>query len=93
MWWRDFTFGFLVIVVIVGLFMVAMNKAARADVQYPVAVPGECSVIAAREGVPLVIESKAQGLRARAKLALLSRRDPAVILCREAVERMRKAAR
>jgi hypothetical protein len=64
---------------------------ALAKVTYPVPVPQECVELAQREGVPLMIETRYQAIKARYKLARLSGRDPLVRQCREAVARAKKA--
>ncbi len=48
-------------------------------------VPGECTELAAREGFPTTTLTKFQVARARARMALLSDRDPLVKQCRGAI--------
>jgi hypothetical protein len=48
-------------------------------------VPGECTELAAREGFPTTTLTKLQAARARARMALLSDRDPLVKQCRGAI--------
>jgi hypothetical protein len=48
-------------------------------------VPGECTELAAREGFPTTTVTKFQAARARARMALLSDRDPLVKQCRGAI--------
>ena len=48
-------------------------------------VPGECTELAAREGFPTTTLTKFQAARARARMALLSDRDPLVKQCRGAI--------
>ena len=62
--------------------------AVAQDIQYPVSIPMECVELAQREGQPLMIESKAQGLKAKFKLARMSSDDPLVRQCRGAVSRV-----
>jgi hypothetical protein len=45
--------------------------------------------LAAREHMATVIENRYQALRAEYKLARLSRADPMVAQCREAVDRLK----
>ena len=60
---------------------------------FPVYVPQECIALAQREGMPTVIENKYQAAKAKYKLYRLSKRDPLVRDCREAVDRIRSAAK
>ena len=48
-------------------------------------VPGECTELAAREGFPTSTLTKYQATKARARMALLSDRDPLVKQCRVAI--------
>ena len=48
-------------------------------------VPVECTELAAREGFPTTTLTKFQVARARARMALLSDRDPLVKQCRGAI--------
>ena len=48
-------------------------------------VPGECTELAARERFPTTTLTKLQVARARARMALLSDRDPLVKQCRGAI--------
>ena len=57
-------------------------------------VPGECTELAAREGFPTSTLTKYQTAKARARMALLSDRDPLVKRCRGAIRQavaMKKA--
>ena len=57
-------------------------------------VPGECTELAAREGFPTSTLTKYQAAKARARMALLSDRDPLVKRCRGAIRQavaMKKA--
>ena len=60
---------------------------------FPVYIPQECIALAQREGMPTVIENKYQATKAKYKLYRLSKRDPLVRNCREAVDRIRSAAK
>jgi hypothetical protein len=78
-----------------GMLMLAflcISSPALSKVTFPVPVPQECTELAQREGVPLMIESRYQAMKARYKLARLSDRDPLVRQCREAVARAKRAA-
>lgn len=61
---------------------------AQSSLPYPVAIPSECTELAQREGVPIVLRSDSQTRRARAKLAQLNASDPQVRDCRRAVGRV-----
>ena len=74
-----------------ALVLFATPAAAADAVQYPVSIPQECFELARREGVPTLIESKYQAVKARLKLARLSAKDPMVRECRAAVARARQA--
>jgi len=50
-------------------------------------VPGECAELAAREGFPTDVLTKAQAASARVRLARLSDNDPLVKQCRGAIRR------
>ena len=69
-------------------FVLFPTIAVAQDIQYPVSVPMECVELAQREGQPLMIGSKAQGLKAKFKLARMSSDDPLVRQCRGAVTRL-----
>ena len=73
-------------------FVLFATPAAAAEaIKYPVPIPQECFELARREGVPTMIESKYQAVKARIKLARLSGKDPMVRDCRAAVSRARQA--
>jgi hypothetical protein len=72
----------------IALLMLSPSAAVAAAVRYPVSIPSECIELAQREGEPIVIEGKAQALRAKYKLYRLSSRDPLVRQCRDAVQRL-----
>jgi len=72
----------------IALLMLSPDAAVAATVQYPVSIPSECVELAQREGQPVVIEGKAQALRAKYKLYRLSSSDPLVRQCRDAVQRL-----
>jgi hypothetical protein len=74
-----------------ALVLFATPAAAAEAIKYPVPVPQECFELARREGVPTMIESKFQAVKARIKLARLSNKDPMVRDCRAAVNRARQA--
>jgi hypothetical protein len=74
-----------------ALVLFATPAAAAEAIKYPVPVPQECFELARREGVPTMIESKYQAVKARIKLARLSDKDPMVRDCRAAVNRARQA--
>jgi hypothetical protein len=74
-----------------ALVLFATPAAAAEAIKYPVPVPQECFELARREGVPTMIESRYQAVKARIKLARLSDKDPMVRDCRAAVNRARQA--
>jgi hypothetical protein len=69
-----------------------VSSPALAEMTYPVPVPQDCTELAQREGVPLMIENRYQALKAQYKLAKLSGRDPLVRQCRAAIAIAKKAA-
>lgn len=81
----------LTIIVILGLLLVGFVKYARADStsRYPIYAPSECTGLAQREDVPLIIENAIQEAKARAKMAIQNRRDPLVKECRSAIKRLK----
>ncbi len=83
--------GVCVLAVLISIVVLAVFSTIvrAAEIQYPVSIPNECFELAQREGYPLVIENKMQSIRSRLKLASLSRRDPLVRQCREAVDRLK----
>ena len=79
-------------VLIIALAVAASSPAlAEVAITYPVSIPQECVELAQREGVPVVIASRFQAVKARIKLARLSGADPMVKDCRAAVERLRRS--
>ena len=74
-----------------ALVLFATPAASAEAIKYPVSIPQECFELARREGVPTMIESKFQAVKARLKLARLSGKDPMVRDCRAAVNRARQA--
>jgi hypothetical protein len=74
-----------------ALVLFATPAAAAETIKYPVSIPQECFELARREGVPTMIESRFQAVKARIKLARLSGKDPMVRDCRAAVARARQA--
>ena len=75
-----------------ALVLFATPDCAAEAIKYPVPIPQECFELARREGVPTMIESKYQAVKARLKLARLSGKDPLVVECRAAVERAKAQA-
>jgi hypothetical protein len=65
-----------------------MASVYAAQVAFPVSVPMECVQLAQREHVPTSIENRYQAAKAKYKLARLSRADPLVAQCKDAVERL-----
>jgi hypothetical protein len=63
------------------------------SITYPVPVPQEGVQLHVREHVSTTIENRYQALTAEYKLARLSKADPIVARCREAVERLRAASK
>ncbi len=79
----------LVSIIVLLAFSVLTNTPLHAaEIQYPVPIPSECVDLAQRKGEPLMVESHRQGLKAKAKLAMLSAREPGVRECRAAVHRL-----
>ena len=74
-------------------FALLLATPAWAKVTFPISVPSDCAELALREHVPLILNSRYEAMKARYKLYRLSRRDPLVQQCREAVERARQAER
>jgi hypothetical protein len=66
---------------------------AAKTITYPVIIPQKCAQLAEREHVPVVIENRYQALKAQFKLARLSKADPMVAQCKEAVERLKAASK
>ncbi len=85
-------FGAAVIFFIL-LLVYPSRPSLSAEIQYPISVPSECVELAERERVPLIIENRTQGVKARVKLWRLNRHDPLVKECRDAVERLKTEAR
>jgi hypothetical protein len=80
----------LMALVVIGLSQPAWAGQA---ISYPIPVPQECTQLAEREHVPVVITNKYQALKAEYKLARLSKTDPMVAQCKEAVERLKAASK
>lgn len=80
--------GLMATFIVLASIFATTKPALSADIQYPVSVPAECVELAQRERMSLIIESRTQGLRAKAKLYRLSGNDPLVKLCRDAVKRI-----
>jgi len=74
-----------------ALVLFATPAASAEAIKYPVSIPQECFELAHREGVPTMIETRYQAVKARLKLARLSGKDPMVRDCRAAVNRARQA--
>ena len=74
-------FGVLMRLMIVAVAFLLAATPALAQFQ----VPGECTELAAREGFPTSTLAKYQAAKARARMALLSDRDPLVKQCRGAI--------
>jgi hypothetical protein len=81
--------------VLTGAVLLTLSTplAAEPAISYPVQVPQECAQLAEREHVPVVIANRYQALKAEYKLARLSRTDPMVAQCKEAVERLKAASK
>jgi hypothetical protein len=81
--------------VLIGAVLLTFSTplAAKPAVSYPVQVPQECAQLAEREHVPVVIENRYQALKAEYRLARLSKADPMVAQCKEAVERLKAASK
>ena len=74
-------FGVMMRLIIVAVAFPLAATPALAQFQ----VPGECTELAAREGFPTSTLTKYQAVKARARMALLSDRDPLVKQCRGAI--------
>jgi hypothetical protein len=72
---------------------VFVSSPANAQVTFPVSVPAECAALAVREGVGTVIRNRYEAAKAKAKLFRLNGRDPEVVHCRQAVQRLQEAVR
>jgi hypothetical protein len=81
--------------ILIAAFVLGLSQSVAAEpaISYPVSVPQECAQLAVREHVSLVIENRYQALKAKYKLARLSKGDPMVAQCKEAVERLRAASK
>jgi hypothetical protein len=81
--------------ILIAAFVLGLSQPAIGEpaVTYPVSVPQECVQLAEREHVSVVIENRYQALKAEYKLARLSKADPMVAQCREAVDRLRAASK
>jgi hypothetical protein len=82
--------------ILIAAFVLGLSQpaaAAEPAISYPVPVPQECAQLAVREHVSLVIENRYQALKAGYKLARLSRADPLVTQCKEAVARLKAASK
>lgn len=81
--------------VIMRLLAVALSLGAGPLLaqQFPIPVPQECVLLAQREHVPIVIKNKYQAALARVKLGRLSDSQPMVSECKEAVVRLKAAAK
>jgi hypothetical protein len=81
--------------ILIAAAVMGLSQPASAGqaVSYPVPIPQECAQLAVREHVALVIENRYQALKAVYKLARLSKADPMVAQCREAVVRLKAASR
>ncbi len=73
--------------------LIFASPASAATISYPVSVPPECVELAQREHVPVMIGNRYQALKAEYKLARLSNSDPMVAQCKDAVKRLKAAAR
>jgi hypothetical protein len=68
-----------------SIIVVAALLISASPVLAQLQVPAECTELAAREGFPTTTLTKLQAARARARMALLSDRDPLVKQCRVAI--------
>jgi hypothetical protein len=76
-------------ILIVTAIVLVNGPLAAKPVNYPVPVPSECMQLAEREHVPTIIENRYQALKAEYKLHRLSKADPLVAQCRDAVDRQK----
>jgi hypothetical protein len=81
--------------ILIAAFVLFVSQPVAADPAnlYPVSIPQECVQLAEREHASVVIENRYQALKAEYKLARLSKADPMVAQCREAVDRLRAASK
>jgi hypothetical protein len=79
--------------IIVLAFVLGLSHPVVAGqaMSYPVPVPQECAQLAERAHVPALIQNRYQALKAEYKLSRLSKADPMVAQCREAVSRLKAA--
>jgi hypothetical protein len=76
-------------ILMVAAIMLVSGRLTAKTVNYPVPVPSECMQLAEREHVPTMIENRYQALKAEYKLRRLSKADPMVAQCRDAVDRQK----
>jgi hypothetical protein len=81
--------------ILIAAFVFGLSHpvAAEPAVSYPIPVPQECAQLAEREHVPSLIQNRYQALKAEYKLSRLSKADPLVAQCREAVNRLKAASK
>jgi hypothetical protein len=80
--------------ILTAALVVGLSQPAAAQaITYPISIPQECTQLAEREHVSSVIENRYQALKAEYKLGRLSKVDPLVAQCREAVERLKAASK
>lgn len=81
--------------ILIAAFMLSLSQplAAEPAIVYPVSIPQECVQLAEREHVSVLIANRYQALKAEYKLSRLSRADPMVAQCKDAVERLKAASK
>jgi hypothetical protein len=67
------------------LLVTGVACSAGEAIHYPATIPPGCMALAQREGYPTLIESRWEGVKARAKLARMKNSDPLVHQCKDAV--------
>jgi hypothetical protein len=81
--------------ILIAAFVLSLSRplAAEPAIVYPVSFPQECVQLADREHASSVIANRYQALKAEYKLSRLSKTDPMVTQCRDAVERLKAASK
>jgi hypothetical protein len=81
--------------ILIAAFVLSLSQplAAEPAIVYPVSIPQECVQLAEREHVSVLIANRYQALKAEYKLSRLSRADPMVAQCKDAVVRLKAASK
>lgn len=81
------TMAVLIVIVVMFVFS-SITGIHAAEVQYPISIPSECVDLAERKGEPVMMQSKRQALKTKARLWTLPNRERGVADCRAAVRRL-----